>query len=1512
MTTSSHSRVPYPSSNPLQLTEDLSCLIISLGFTLSQAEKLEEWGFTEPDDLLCMTEVECIERLGLGQLQLVRMRRLRSRAQQREFQLPSGLINSLPKFRSASPDAFTDADGLITRFEGLMTSVGIGPEHWARTLTLCLTKAEDTSFWTHHLKSNSHFLWPEHREIFGRHFGVFEQKARSLAALHAISQKPNETVQSYLDRAEDLMRRAGLDITTTTLPYPVRQGLKSKEIKRFLLFKEDMDSPYTFKSFSDWCLLADDRITGSSLFDGPSPVAKQVKICGYCKKAGHLKEECRRRKREITESTPKTTEKCKTCGSSAHRFLDCPNNICNNCKTKGHTVLSCPSITCKDCGQKGHPSSRSPSCLKYNKEKKRPYKEGASPEPYNVFSIRTNEYKHQVYIPILVGGARLMALVDTGSSISLIDGSTAEELDIVLEDESSTATSIFTGSSPVSLRKTRPIHVEWSEGSMECSFFVTGLQEKVLLGWEELKRMGISLSNLPYDFPNPKSMDLTNPDSFEREPRPRTDLLRIPNGELDELMTAIGPLLEANAAIADNNICSHPDAVLKIDVGTANPVFRPQYGVPERLKHVIDKQVTEWLETERIEVASPANRWNSSLLLAPKRDLYGRLQDWRVCFDARSINKFLTPDTYEIPKIKQLFQRVVGFLYCSSIDLAAAFQQIRIREEDKHITSFIWGATRYQYRTAPFGLSIIPGFFQRLMTTVLQAHLKYTLIYIDDIFIFSNSLHEHIHHCTSVIKTLTKFVLKMRPTKCHFGYKEASLLGHILDGSSIRPDPMKVQTFASLPKPKTAKQVQALLGLSTYLRDYIPRYSEVAHHLEVVKNTTDLASVWGREQDIAFETMKSMLINSAILSNPDYNLPFLVATDASQFGVGGVLYQQVDSTTKYIAFFSKALSPSQRNYSATKRELLGIILSLRAFKNYIYGQQFDLYTDHKALVHLFTDKDRSYMLNAWLEEIIEFDFRVHHRPGMLMQLPDALSRIHREFNLKIRGDELASFDEPRFNIGRVILLCDVCHKRASALCDTKRCRNHCLGCHIHPMAGVSSFTENPDVEVIPLISMDESTPETALSDLNCFIRDVVKKQDPGADSSRMDEVRKAHEFNHAGASGLFKYLFRAGYFWKSMKTMCEQVSGSCIRCLQFNIQRKGFHPLRAISAQLPFDHISVDLGTFNTTSREGSNFFLVIVDICTRFCILRALKTKSAQEVARELYKVMCDFGLFKVIQSDNGREFVNSVMTELKSHCGFQHRTVAAYNPKANGSAEHMVKQVKLLLDKHMLGDIHNWCLYLPAAQLALNTRISKRHHSTPFSLMFTRAHNLFTDYSDVEQRLLTEEEIFERNQTLTKLLFPSLTTATTAYNNKMIEDFALKNKIVDKLPAGAFVMKLIDDRRDKTMPSYEGPFKVLSCTAHNTYVLLDTTGQLYPRNVPMSQLKLISVPDEFFRDPSYEVESIVKHRGPVSAREYLVRWKGFSPSEDTWEPADKFDDPQIISTYWKTISAAKRSRLK
>jgi len=322
------------------------------------------------------------------------------------------------------------------------------------------------------------------------------------------------------------------------------------------------------------------------------------------------------------------------------------------------------------------------------------------------------------------------------------------------------------------------------------------------------------------------------------------------------------------------------------------------------------------------------------------------------------------------------------------------------------------------------------------------------------------------------------------------------------------------------------------------------------------------------------------------------------------------------------------------------------------------------------------------------------------------------------------------------------------------------------------------------------------------------------------------------------------------------------------------------------------------------TSQDGNNFILVITDICTRFTLLRSIPNKSALIVARRLYEVFADFGIPRIVQSDNGTEFVNSVLKELKESCGFAHRFISSYHPQANGVAESHVKLAKQLLTKHVQGDWSEWCHFIPMVQLSLNNRVTARHGSTPFSLMFARRMNDPVDYRDSSSQPLTEEQMIERNAKLASILYPAIEEVNRSHSAKMANDFQISHRILeDGFPIGAMVMKKVDTIAAKSNAKFEGPFKVLEKTKYGTYVLLDRTNALYQKRVPADHLKLISVPEEYLKDDDhYEVEAIVAHRGTSRNREYLVKWKHYPDSSNSWVAAKDFDATDLIESYWKS----------
>ena len=1539
----------YYQSGEFPFSPQMNYQLMAMNLRRSSIIGISQLGIYSLEKLYVMKEEELVKLCGFSMTELLAFRLSKAVYDQTRAQgLPSGLTAALPVFRGSAKDSKTidDPTTFISRFEAVVTTSNVHPSRWGSLVLLSMARPEDSAYWRNHLDEYPTPEWSYHRQVFLEHFECYDQRAKYVEAVYQLKQKADEPAQQYFDRAADIIRKAQLSCDDPLVIGCLRNGIYHHRIQDFIILREEPQRTLRFHQLMNLTLMAEDRfkIKPQAKTENRTTPHEKTQRCRNCRSRSHSTNECRMRKRAQHPTdggdVKNNRKPCRHCPGEFHSISNCPNVTCTGCKQKGHMNYACPKATCSSCGSKGHTSS-SFSCPKNPNKGKKNYLERSVEFEQDVDQemviSRKMKQMHAVYpeiticassiqvskisedspivVPIRLEMVQHLAMLDTGASHSILDISVIEELGMdvsELENVVEQGKSAFVGQSTVPLSMTRPLQLTVGKHSTQHQFYVTELFTPLIIGRDLLSKIGISITGIPTQFPT--QIDHVQDDnqipetssSSDETHEVFTNLRRISASDLEILMNELEETIARNEAISEGDFSNHKEATVVLEMQDPTPIFRPQFDIPEKLQPIVDEQISKWIDLNKIEKTSLGNRWNASLLIVPKQDLYGNKSDWRVCFDARGINSRLKTDTYGIPRIKELFRRIKGFNYCSSLDLVSAYQQMEVSEEYRDILTFSWKGNRYRFRGAPFGLTHLPGQFQRLMNCVLAQHYQYVLVYLDDVFIFSNTLNEHIEHCKQVIQTLTEANLRLRRGKCHFGFMEAVLLGHVISGDNIRADPRKIATFSQMKAPTTGKQLQALLGFASYLRDYIPKYSMIAAPLEAIKNMKQLTT-WNNIHEEAFNTLKNVLCSAPVLSTPNFDEPFLVATDSSQFGNGAVLYQLISGKTRYIQFFAKALNKSQINYPATKRELLAIVQSLKAFRYYLYGRHFDLYTDHKALTFLFTSKDPSYMMLNWMEELMNYDFTIHHRPGIDMVLPDALSRLF--YSLKRGNESVSNTDCVEVNALSVrAIRCPKCKQRVAKFCETKMCKIHCSGCKIHPkLVQDCPLVTNP-------ISIDSSNSTRIRSLMKEFIRDVLQKKEPDNEEHGLQLIRKEHDLGHGSVDQLFTTLFRKGWYWNDMKKQCLNIANSCATCLQFNISRQGYHPLTTISASLPFDHLAMDLGQISMTSQVGNNFILVVTDICTRFTILRAIPDKSAATVARYLYQILSEFGIPKIIQSDNGKEFINSVMTSLKEHCGFTQRTISSYHPQANGAAETNVKIVKQLLNKYTKGDWSEWCIFIPAIQLGMNTRVTRRHFSTPFSLMFARRCNDFTDHSEASSTLISEKDLIERNTQLTRILYPAMTQATDAYNQNMMDEFKVSHKTLqDGYPMGAMVMKRVDIRSSKSEPRYEGPFRVVEKTRNNAYVLLDSSGALYQKRVPADHLKLISVPDQYLADSDhYEVEKILDHKGPASNREYLVKWKYYPDSDNSWIKANAFDAPQLIQTYWKGKQTRSSSRKK
>lgn len=402
-------------------------------------------------------------------------------------------------------------------------------------------------------------------------------------------------------------------------------------------------------------------------------------------------------------------------------------------------------------------------------------------------------------------------------------------------------------------------------------------------------------------------------------------------------------------------------------------------------------------------------------------------------------------------------------------------------------------------------------------------------------------------------------------------------------------------------------------------------------------------------------------------------------------------------------------------------------------------------------------------------------------------------------------------------------------------------------------------------------------------------------------SRQQDILKRVHSLGHLGANAMVRSIHADEMTWPKLVDDCLAWVKRCPDCQKYNIARKGYHPLQAINAKMPGDHMAVDLtGPFPVTER-GNVYLLILVDVCTRFVFLKAIPDKRSTTVAQTLFETFCTIGFPRILQSDNGPEFANRIISIMTSELGVQHRLLTPYHPRGNGVAERHVKIAVDILRKEHAQKQDSWDLHVPMAQLAMNTRVVALHNSSPFSLFFARKFNGFHNFTNDKDELLTHKELADRLKYMTEIVFPAANEKARATQQLMIDCFNA-TILHNDFPVGAKVMAVDPIMGNKLTPRYEGPYTIVRRTSGGSYVLHDATNMPLGRNYAPSQLKLVlEDPDQLV---SYEIERIVGHR-PTKNEEgewdFRVKWKGYPDSDNSWVPQADFNETRCIREYWQ-----------
>lgn len=844
----------------------------------------------------------------------------------------------------------------------------------------------------------------------------------------------------------------------------------------------------------------------------------------------------------------------------------------------------------------------------------------------------------------------------------------------------------------------------------------------------------------------------------------------------------------------------------KIRTVDEEPVYCKSYRYPYHLKTEIQNQIQKLLDNKIIRPSiSP---YSSPVWIVPKKlDASGK-RKWRLVIDYRKLNEKTVEDKYPLPRIDEILDNLGKCVYFTTLDLAQGFHQIEMAEESIEKTAFSVNNGHYEYVRMPFGLKNAPSTFQRVMDNILREYLyKFCFVYMDDVVIFSKSLHDHLIHIKQIFSKFREFNLKVQLDKSEFLCKEVAFLGHIITPEGIKPNPSKIKAVQEYPLPKTVKEIKSFLGLVGYYRRFILNFAKVlTPFTRCLKKGTKIDT--NDPQYIeAFHKCKELLTNAPVLAYPDFEKTFHLTTDASNVAIGGVLSQN----NHPIAFYSRTLNSAEKNYSTIEKELLSIVENTKHFRPYLYGRHFKIETDHKPLVWLMSLKDPNSRLVKWRLRLEEFDYQVIYKKGKDNCVADALSRV--EINTK----EVISNEEelelmsvlPQIDTDE-----DISPDDADEILNGQDSRSQSptqseSNNTQHTAAENPTFTlpiaENPlnhytyrlEIKVgdrydtsyqrpfkkhhykvtlrkgeelanIKRVLTELINPKnlygiyfhdkslvgkftllcSALFDNSVkFVKCNILCKDLQDAESQNKVIKEYHDNNHNGIIETYNHL-KTRYYWPDMKTRINKIINECEICLQSKYER---HPYNVpfsgpLLAKKPFEIVHIDTFSFDKCK------FLTIIDLFSKYVQAYYVDDLSAVTVLSKLRHYFAHHNYPNKIVCDEGKEFKNNVFQEYCKLFKINLHYTTNYNASSNSPIERvhstLLEKIRTLKLTNKSETPQNLMI---SAVLIYNQSVHSATGFTPFSLLYGPYDNLNAHEIDLDKTIYENYNEKRKSEVLT-----------------------------------------------------------------------------------------------------------------------------------------------------------------
>lgn len=955
-------------------------------------------------------------------------------------------------------------------------------------------------------------------------------------------------------------------------------------------------------------------------------------------------------------------------------------------------------------------------------------------------------------------------------------------------------------------------------------------------------------------------------------------------------------------------------------------------------KYVDDMLSKGWIRRSKSPAGAP-------VLFAKKKD--GGL---RLCVDYRGLNKVTIKNRHPLPLINESLDRLGQAKCFTKLDIRDAYHRIRIKEGDEWKTAFRTKYGHFEYTVMPFGLTNAPAQFQAYIMEALAGLVDVScIVYLDDILIYSESEEAHVSHVKEVLERLRKYKLYIKLSKCEWHATQTEYLGYIVSPEGISVDRARVETVQEWPMPISVREVRVFLGFMNYYRRFIARFSQIALPLTSLTQKSPNAARGGpaqrREESVkiqlndeakkAFQLLKDAFIDSPILAHFEFQRDTRAEVDASRGAICGILSQYVLGTDgkgqwRPIDFFSRKLIQAEYNYDTHDQELLAIVKSLKHWRHYLEGIRFEILTDHNNLRWFMETKVLNHRQVRSYLELTRYDFVITHRPGATNPA-DGPSR---------RPDYMAEAQEPvrKYNEAFVKPMSELLSRKSRetpALVAVVTRSRKLLGEHWKEFSEAEKVATEPKEDVEDRNESDYATSDSDDSDRE--EKPQNKTEIPLNTAAglihlttveeKAEALDSAHNHPMAGHFGPVRTLekLRRKYTWKGIRKDVEEYCRACLKCRKSTAARH--RPYGLLQPLAPptraWQEVTMDFITELPPSKfTGVTYdaILVIVDRLTKMAhYVPARGDWDGYDLAQTwLREVVRLHGVPEKIISDRGPLMNSKHWRTFNYYLNARRILSTAFHPQTDGQTERQNQTLEQYLRCFCVLEQDDWTAWLSIAEFAYNDSVHATTKDTPFranqgidprgpvwpscsqtTAESPSAKSLASKVIDIQKEcqrnIIKANEYSKQYQDSKRLPSPFKVGDKVLLSTKNIASIRPKKKLDWKyLGPGTITEQLSQNVYKIDMPGLRSVHPVFHASLLDHY---DPKCSIPSHDKPIEDVMYQE------GDDVYEVEDVVDRRQNKAGRwEYLIKWKGYPPEENSWEPTTNLSAP-TVKKFWSEI---------